>query len=889
MSRKKFLIIDGSSYLYRAFYGSGELATSSGFPTGAIFGVTSMLKGLWTRNKADYVAVVFDPRGRTIRKDWYENYKANRSEMPEDLVKQLEGIKSIISALGFEIIEVPYYEADDVIGTLARYGDEHNLQVRISSPDKDMAQLVNSNITVFDEQKKSEWDEAGVSAKFGIPATLITDYLALIGDTSDNVPGVKKIGPKTAVKLLNFYGSLENILAESNNITGKIRENLEKSKSYIGLSKKLVTIIDDVPFKIDLNQLAPRHEDINTLRSLYGKFEFKTFLKEINESKKIESEYSTIFSLEALENCLDQIKKIEIFAIDLETTSLDPNDAKIVGISMAWEEGRAVYIPIGHNYKGAPVQLEADAVMELMIPILENPSIKKIGHNLKYDHAVFTKNGVNLRGIAYDTMLESYVNDSTLNRHDLNSVSERILGLVPISYEEATQRLTEGEGFEKVRIESATYYAAEDADFALRIHNRLFGELSKAQGLKNIYANVEVPLICILSKMEMKGVLIDSKMLESHSRELKEAMNLLEKEAFQMAGVSFNIGSPKQIQEVLFEKMQIPVIAKTPKGQPSTSESVLSDLSKDYELPKIILDYRSLAKLRSTYTEKLPKQVNKKTGRIHANFHQAVTSTGRLSSSNPNLQNIPIRTDEGKRVREAFQAPSGKILVAADYSQIELRIMAHISKDETLINAFQEEQDIHTSTAAEVFGVDLSNVSDNQRRSAKAINFGLIYGMSSFGLAKQLDITRVDAQQYIDIYFSRYPKIKQYMEEIRVKAANYGYVETIFGRRLKINNINAAQTRLRQYAERTAINAPMQGSAADLIKMAMISSDHLITDSSFDASLILQVHDELVFEVDESCLDRFKIELQKCMEEVVTLMVPLKVSVGAGMNWGDAH
>ena len=889
MSREKLLIIDGSSYLYRAFYASGGLTTSKGFPTGAIFGVTSMLKGLWNRNKANYVAVVFDPRGPTIRNDWYEHYKANRNAMPEDLVEQLDGIKCIIKALGFEIIELPYYEADDVIGTLAKYGEQNKLVVRIASPDKDMAQLVNKNITIFDEQKKIEWDESGVNEKFGIPPSLIIDYLTLIGDASDNVPGVEKIGPKTAVKLLKKYGSLEKILLDSANISGKIGKNLEEAKSYINLSKKLVTIIIDVPFEIDLDKLKPKQQNVESLKMLYDKFELKTFLKEINDSDNMETEYETIFSLDSLHNCVKKIKRKKIFALDLETTSLDPNLAKIVGISLAWEEGKAVYIPLGHDYEGAPVQLNKSDVYKLILPILKNPNLQKIGHNLKYDHAVLMSNGVDLHGIAHDTMLQSYIINSTDNRHDLNTVAERVLGVVPTTYEKVTENLNEDEGFEKVKIDMATTYAGEDAELALRIHNRLFPKISGNKGLKSIYADIEVPLISVLSKMEMKGVLIDSEMLMQHSSKLKSKMVALEASAHKMAGQSFNLSSPKQIQEILFEKMKLPVITKTPKGQASTSESVLSDLSKDYELPKIILDYRSLAKLCSTYTDKLPKQVNIKTGRIHGSFHQAVTSTGRLSSSNPNLQNIPIRTEEGKKVREAFRAPPDKVLIAADYSQIELRIMAHISKDETLINAFKEEQDIHAATAAEVFETRLSNVSFDQRRAAKAINFGLIYGMSSFGLAKQLDITRNEAQDYIDIYFSRYPKIKQYMENIRKKAAKNGYVETIFGRRLYINNINSNQARLRQYAERTAINAPMQGSAADLIKLAMIEADNLINQFNFDASLILQVHDELVFEVNKSCCDNFSLHLKKCMEDIAILLVPLKVSMGIGDNWGSAH
>ena len=889
MSREKLLIIDGSSYLYRAFYASGGLTTSKGFPTGAIFGVTSMLKGLLNRNKANYVAVVFDPRGPTIRNDWYEHYKANRNAMPEDLVKQLDGIKCIIKALGFEVIELPYYEADDVIGTLANYGEQNKLVVRIASPDKDMAQLVNKNITVFDEQKKTEWDEIGVNEKFGIPPSLIIDYLTLIGDASDNVPGVEKIGPKTAVKLLKKYGSLEKILSDSANISGKIGKNLEEAKSYINLSKKLVTIISDVPFEIDLDKLKPKQQNVESLKILYNKFELKTFLKEINESDNLKIEYETIFSLDLLNNYIKKIKRKKIFALDLETTSLDPNSAKIVGISLAWEEGKAVYIPLGHDYEGAPMQLNKSDVYKLIIPILKNPDLKKIGHNLKYDHAVLMSNGIDLYGIAHDTMLQSYIINSTDSRHDLNTVAERVLGVVPTTYEKVTENLNEDEGFEKVKIDAATIYAGEDAELALRIHNRLFPKISENKGLQSIYVDIEVPLISVLSKMEMKGVLIDSEMLMQHSSKLKSKMVSLETKAYKMAGQPFNMSSPKQIQEILFEKMKLPVIAKTPKGQASTSESVLSDLSKDYELPKIILDYRSLAKLCSTYTDKLPKQVNIKTGRIHGSFHQAVTSTGRLSSSNPNLQNIPIRTEEGKKVREAFRAPPDKVLIAADYSQIELRIMAHISEDDTLINAFKEEQDIHAATAAEVFETGLSNVSFEQRRAAKAINFGLIYGMSSFGLAKQLDITRNEAQDYIEIYFSRYPKIKQYMENIRKKAAKNGYVETIFGRRLYINNINSSQARLRQYAERTAINAPMQGSAADLIKLAMIEADNLINQFDFDASLILQVHDELVFEVNKSCCDKFSLHLKKCMEDIAILLVPLKVSMGIGDSWGSAH
>ena len=889
MSREKFLIIDGSSYLYRAFYASGGLTTSKGFPTGAIFGVTSMLKSLWNRNKANYVAVVFDPRGPTIRNDWYEHYKANRNAMPEDLVEQLDGIKCIIKALGFEIIEFPYYEADDVIGTLAKYGEQNKLAVRIASPDKDMAQLVNKNITIFDEQKKTEWDEIGVNEKFGISPSLIVDYLTLIGDASDNVPGVDKIGPKTAVKLLKKYGSLEKVLADSTNISGKIGTNIEKAKSYINLSKKLVTIISEVPIEIDLDKFKPKERNIDALRVLYEKFELKTFLKEINESDNLKAEYETIFSLDALEKCAKKIKRKKIFALDLETTSLDPNSAKIVGISLAWEEGNAVYIPMGHDYKGAPVQLDESDVYKIILPLLRNPNLKKIGHNLKYDHAVLMSNGIDLHGIAHDTMLQSYIINSTDSRHDLNTVAERVLGVVPTTYEKVTENLNKDEGFEKVAIDVATTYAGEDAELALRIHNRLSPKISKNNGLQSIYADIEVPLISVLSKMEMKGVLIDSEMLMQHSSKLKIKMASLETKAHKMAGQPFNMSSPKQIQEILFEKMKLPVIAKTPKGQASTAESVLSDLSKDYELPKVILDYRSIAKLCSTYTEKLPKQVNIKTGRIHGSFHQAVTSTGRLSSSNPNLQNIPIRTEEGKKVREAFRAPPDKVLIAADYSQIELRIMAHISEDDTLINAFKEEQDIHAATAAEVFETGLSNVSFEQRRAAKAINFGLIYGMSSFGLAKQLDITRNEAQDYIEIYFSRYPKIKKYMENIRKEAAQNGWVETIFGRRLYINNINSNQVRLRQYAERTAINAPMQGSAADLIKLAMIAADNLINQFNFDASLILQVHDELVFEVNKSCSDNFSLDLKRCMEDIATLLVPLKVSVGIGDNWGSAH
>ena len=889
MSRKKLLIIDGSSYLYRAYYASGGLTTSKGFPTGAIFGVTSMLKSLWNRNKADYMAVVFDPRGPTIRNDWYEHYKANRNAMPEDLVEQLDGIKCIVKALGFEIIEFPYYEADDVIGTLAKYGEQNKLAVRIASPDKDMAQLVNKNITIFDEQKKTEWDEIGVNEKFGISPSLIVDYLTLIGDASDNVPGVEKIGPKTAVKLLKKYGSLEKILLDSTNIPGKVGANIEEAKSYINLSKKLVTIIRDVPIEIDLDKLKPKEQSIEALKMLYEKFELKTFLKEINGPDNLKPEYETIFSLDSLDKCVKKIKRKKIFALDLETTSLDPNFAKIVGISLAWDEGKAVYIPLGHNYKGAPMQLNESDVYKLILPILKNPNLEKIGHNLKYDHAVLLSNGIDLHGIAHDTMLQSYIINSTDSRHDLNTVAERVLGVAPTTYEKVTENLDEGEGFEKVTIEAATTYAGEDAELALRIHNRLFPKISENKGLKSIYADIEVPLIAVLSKMEMKGVLIDSEMLMRHSSKLKSMMVSLETKAHKMAGQPFNMSSPKQIQEILFEKMKLPVIAKTPKGQASTSESVLSDLSKDYELPKIILDYRSIAKLCSTYTDKLPKQVNTKTGRIHGSFHQAVTSTGRLSSSNPNLQNIPIRTEEGKKVREAFRAPSDKVLIAADYSQIELRIMAHISKDDTLINAFKEEKDIHAITAAEVFETGLSNVSPEQRRAAKAINFGLIYGMSSFGLAKQLDVTRNEAQDYIEMYFSRYPKIKQYMENIRKKAAQNGYVETIFGRRLYINNINSNQARLRQYAERTAINAPMQGSAADLIKLAMIAADNLINQFNFDASLILQVHDELVFEVNKSCSGNFSLHLKKCMEDIATLLVPLKVSVGIGDNWGSAH
>ncbi len=899
MSHKTVLLVDGSSYLYRAFYGSSDLSTNSGEPTGAIFGVLSMLRRLLSKNNPDFFAVIFDPPGPTLRMDWYKDYKANRSKMPEELVAQVGPLKDIIRALGYPLIEVPGVEADDVMGTLALQGSTEGHHVFIVSGDKDMAQLVKADITVIDDQKDVIWDEQGVLAKFGVKPSQIVDYLTLIGDNSDNIPGVPKVGPKTAVKWLTSYSSLDSILENIHELKGKVGENLRHFVDKIPLTKKLVTIVTDVEIGAQVSDLKIKPANLALLRSFYEKYEFKTFLAELDDDFRsedvkindstIQADYETLFTKERLLHWISKIKESDLFSFDLETTSLDPLEAEIVGLSVSVKGNAAAYIPLSHNYQGVPTQLDILETLESLKPILEDCSKTKVGHNLKYDYSVLKNYDISLNGIAFDTMLESYVFDSSVARHDMASVAARYLNLKTTSYEDVTGKGSSGIGFHEVEIEVATKYAAEDADVSLKIHHDLYPKIKRTGQLESLLSDIEVPLISVLAEMERVGVYVDSEMLGEQSKYLESCLTMKEEEVYENAGESFNIASPKQIQELLFDKLKLPIISKTPKGQPSTSESVLSELASEFALPRLILEHRSLSKLKSTYTDKLPTQISSLTGRIHTNYHQAVTTTGRLSSSDPNLQNIPVRTEEGRKIRKAFTASAGSTIVAADYSQIELRIMAHLSKDENLMGAFFDGADVHSVTASEVFGGSVSEVSSENRRAAKAINFGLIYGMSAFGLSKQLGISRVEAQEYISLYFERYPKVRNYMDSVRGQAKQDGFVETVFGRRLYLPNIRAKKARLRQYAERTAINAPMQGTAADIIKLAMINSSRWLIEQDFPATLIMQVHDELVFEVKSTAVKEISKALGEIMGSRGMLNVPLEVTIGSGDNWDEAH
>ena len=895
-------LIDGSSYLYRAYHGMPPLTNAKGEPTGAIYGVANMLRRLLQEHDPDHVVVIFDAKGKTFRNDLYAEYKANRPPMPEELVAQLEPIHALVEALGLPLLQVGGVEADDVIGTLAVAGERADFRVTIVTGDKDMAQLVNSRVHLLNSGDDSVLDSAGVEAKFGVPPDLMVDYLSLVGDTSDNVPGVPKVGPKTAVKWLQAYGSLDEVLAHADEIKGKVGESLRASFDHLPLSRTLVTIKCDVPLDVGPQQLVRRAPDTLALESLYQRFEFRTWLAELaagdhggDESATGQvaaqrpAEYETVLDAASFERWVDQLEAAEFFAFDTETTSLDYMQAEIVGVSFAVAAGQAAYVPVDHRYTGAPDQLERDTVLRRLKPLLEDPKRKKLGQNLKYDMSVLARYGIEMRGVSYDTMLESYVLDSTATRHDMDSLALKYLQHSTIRYEDVAGKGAKQLSFDQVPLETAAPYAAEDADVTLRLHQTLWPQLQAEATLGALFDEVEMPLVPVLSRMERTGVRIDAQMLGVHSRELAQRLKELEAEAWSLADEQFNLASPKQIQAILFDKLKLPVKSKTPKGQPSTAESVLQDLALDYPLPRVILEHRGLSKLKSTYTDALPTRINPQTGRVHTSFHQAVASTGRLSSSEPNLQNIPIRTEEGRRIRQAFVAPPGYRILAADYSQVELRIMAHLSRDEGLMRAFAQGVDVHQATAAEVFGVAEGKVTGDQRRSAKAINFGLIYGMSAFGLARQLDLTREQAQGYVDKYFARYPGVKRFMDDIRVQAREQGYVETVFGRRLHLPEIHSRNAARRQYAERTAINAPMQGTAADIIKRAMIEVDAWLPASGIDALMIMQVHDELVFEVADADVPAVINGVTERMQSAAVLSVPLVVDVGTGSNWDEAH
>ncbi len=897
-----FVLIDGSSYLYRAFHAMPPLTNSKGQATGAVYGVINMLKKLLNEYSPEHMAVIFDAKGKTFRDDMYAQYKANRPPMPDDLRSQIEPLHAIIKAMGLPMLIIEGVEADDVIGTLSTQATQLNINTLISTGDKDMAQLVNQHVALINTMNNVYSDINGVKDKFGVAPERIIDYLALIGDTSDNVPGVPKVGPKTAVKWLTQYGSLDNIIEHADEIKGKVGESLRASLEQIPLSRQLVTIKCDVELPSGPNELTLGDPDIDALKTLYADMEFKSWLAETLSNKqtsKQESQddnatratgqYSCISTEADFNYLLKQLNAAEIFSFDSETTSLDYTVAEIVGVSFSIHPGEAVYIPVAHSYEDAPSQLSRDFVLGKLKPLLEDPNKKKLGQNLKYDMNVLANHGINLCGIAYDTMLESYVLDSTASRHDMDSLALKYLGHQNIKFEDVAGKGKKQITFDQVSIEEATPYASEDADIALQLHQKLWPELKKIPSLTKLFNEIELPLVSVLSRIERNGVLIDAQMLATQSQELDTRMEEIKKDCYDIAEEEFNLASPKQIQEILFNKQKLPVLQKTPKGQPSTAEAVLQELAYDYPLPKLILEHRGLSKLKSTYTDRLPEQISPKTGRVHTSYHQAVASTGRLSSSDPNLQNIPIRNAEGRRVRQAFIAPKECKIVAADYSQIELRILAHISEDKGLLKAFANKEDIHRATAAEVFSTSLDKVTTEQRRSAKAINFGLVYGMSAFGLAKQLGTSRNTAQEYVDRYFERYPGVKAFMDLTREQAHETGYVETVFGRRLYLPEINSKNHQRRQYAERTAINAPMQGTAADIIKLAMIKCDQWLFENELNIKMIMQVHDELVFEVPENQLDTILETIPGLMTKVASLKVPLEVDVGVGINWDEAH
>ena len=894
MSEEKLLLVDGSSYLYRAFHALPDLRSSDGRPTGAIYGVLNMLQKLIKSERPNYLSVIFDTPVKTFRHEIFPEYKANRQKTPDDLIAQIEPLHQAIINLGLPLLAVDGVEADDVIGTLAVEADRRKVKTLIATGDKDMAQLVTENIHLIDTMKDHRMGPKEVEEKFGIAPDRFIDYLTLAGDTSDNIPGVEKVGPKTAIKWISEYGSLDGVIQNADQIKGKVGENLVSALGQLDLFKTLVTIKCDVQMDTKFSDMIIGESKDNLLHEQFNDLGLHGLIKQFDiqaseEKTVINTDYKTITTKKELDQLIEAIRKNPYVSFDTETTSLDYMQAQLVGISIALEPNEAFYIPINHNYEGVGKQLDEDVVLDALRPFLESENIPKIGHNLKYDRHILHNVGIELKGKLLDTMLYSYVNNSTITRHNLDAVSKRYLNINPTSYEEVAGKGAKQISFSEVSIDVASEYASEDSDIALKLYHHIEPLVKKEKRLANLYTEVEGPLIYTLGDIERNGVLIDSEKLNQQSKKLEAKILELESKVQKNAGEDFNLGSPKQLQEILYGKLGLPVIKKTPKGQPSTSEAVLQELSMDFPIVKDILSYRAISKLKSTYTDKLPKMVNPDTGRVHTSYHQAVTATGRLSSSDPNLQNIPIRSEEGRRIREAFIAPDDYKILAADYSQIELRIMAHLSKDDGLLDAFAKGQDIHKATAAEIFSSAIDDVTSNQRRSAKAINFGLIYGMSAFGLSKQLQITRAEAQSYIEQYFDRYPKVKDYMEETKLSAKQMGYVETVFGRRLYLADIDSSNYQRRQYAERSAINAPMQGTAADLIKMAMTDLHQRIIAQSFDAKIIMQVHDELVIEVHQSQADELSGITLETMSNIAELDVDLKVDADLGSNWDEAH
>ncbi len=899
------VLVDGSSYLYRAFHALPDLRNAQGEPTGAIYGVLAMLRRLVADHKAAFLGCVFDPKGKTFRDDIYADYKANRPPVPDELAQQIQPLFEAIRAMGWPLIVIDGVEADDVIGTLAVAATRKAWRTIISTGDKDLAQLVDDNVTLINTMSNERLDVPGVLAKFGVPPARIVDYLTLVGDAVDNVPGVEKVGPKTAVKWLAQYDSLDGVIANAGTIGGVVGENLRKAIEWLPTGRRLVTLKLDVPTQFALEDLAPQAPDRDKLCELYARFGFRSWLKEIEGGSgtepvamasaaptpvppAIERKYTTLLSAEDIAQLLPRLNGATLVAFDTETTSLDPFAARLVGMSFSIVPGEAYYLAVAHAYPDAPDQLGAERALAILKPWLEDEGRKKVGQNIKYDQHVLANHGIALRGIEHDTLLQSYVLESHA-RHDMGTLAQRHLGLATISYDDVTGKGAHRIGFEEVAVDRATEYSAEDADITLRLHGALHAQVAADEKLASIYSTIEMPVREVLFRMERNGVLVDVAQLEAQSHALGQKMQELEERAHLEAGQPFNLNSPKQIGEIFFERLQLPVVKKTPSGAPSTDEEVLEKLALDYPLPKTLLEFRGVSKLKSTYTDKLPKMVNAKTGRVHTNYGQSTAVTGRLASTDPNLQNIPVRTAEGRRVREAFIAAPGAVVVSADYSQIELRIMAHLSGDESLLAAFAGGKDIHRATAAEVFNRALAEVSSEERRYAKAINFGLIYGMSAFGLAQQLGVQRGIAQAYIDSYFARYPGVKRFMDDIRRDARERGYVETVFGRRLWLAEIRSSNQARRAGAERAAINAPMQGTAADLIKLAMIAVQRWIDTERLATKLVMQVHDELVLEVPQPELDRVRAELPQLMTGVATLRAPLVVDVGVGPNWEQAH
>ena len=921
----RLTLIDGSSYLFRAFHALPPLTNAAGEPTGALYGVVNMLRATLA-DAPDYVAFVSDAPGPTFRDALYPAYKANRPPAPEDLHAQVQPMLAIVEALGLPVLCVPGVEADDVIGTLALAASGHGIDVTISTSDKDFAQLVGGHVVLANTMTGTRMDAQGVKEKFGVAPEQIVDYLTLVGDSVDNVPGVPKCGPKTAAKWLDAYGTLDELIAHVDEIGGKIGENLRAALPQLPLSRQLVTIKTDVALELGPTDLRLREPDTGALRELYARYEFRAALKELDagpgetgapsrsaaatgsetssqagtagvspplmpspeKRDTVDANYELVLTREQFDAWLDRLRSAELIAFDSETTSLDPMRAEIVGVSFAVKPGEACYIPLAHDYPGAPEQLDRDATLTALAPLLQDPERPKLGQHLKYDINVLSRHGITLRGMTHDSMLESYVLNPTAQRHDMDTLAKKYLGHDTIHYEDVAGKGARQIPFSQVDLDTACRYAAEDADITLRLHHVLWPQLQQEAGPASVYRDIEIPLVSVLARMEQRGILVDAADLKRQSSELGRRMLEVRQAAWQLAGHEFNLDSPKQLQAILFDQLGLPALVKTPKGQPSTNEEALEAIAGDHELPRLILDYRGYAKLRSTYTEKLAETINPDTGRVHTSYHQAVAATGRLSSSDPNLQNIPVRTPEGRRIRQAFIAPTGWRLLAADYSQIELRIMAHLSGDERLLAAFAAGADIHRATAAEVLGVEPENVTTEQRRAAKAVNFGLIYGMGAFGLARQLGISRGEAQDYIARYFARYPGVHEYMERTRVEARERGYVETLFGRRLYLDEIRSRNPARRAAAERAAINAPMQGSAADIIKRAMLDVDAWLSPRD-DAHMLLQVHDELVFEVREDALAAIREGVAARMQGAAELAVPLVVDIGVGANWDEAH